>query len=665
MSDGSPAPPVMKLLFLILAHDRPEEAAGLARCLVAAGSDARALIHYDARAPREGRGGFEALEAAVAGEPRIGLVARRVACRWGGFGLVEAPLNALAQAEAEGMDPDYVILLSGACLPCKPVAALERFLTENAGREFIESEDEAWITGGWRSERWRYWHVFDHRTQNLAEHLSAKLQGRLRIRRRFPKGLTPRFGSQWWALTWPACQAMLADIRRDPKRLAFFRTVWIPDEMVIQTYIHALVPPEAIAHFGLTHFQFTNRGKPVVFHDDHADYVASLDCFFFRKASPEARALRAACLARAAAPDAGEAGGAPLRRIGLKQDSYRLKVWAQTRYHPPGALFFRDQFAGKTDPVLAAVDDPYLVLVGPPDRTRALAERMPEPPFLALGEIFAPREVDLGRGRTVLGGMRRTDTAIRNRHPALWLTRIRARAKTAGLVPVIPWSPANRGDLLAAVLRDPAALVVTLPPRTGDLARDRATLAATSLGPVRARQAALPLGGLPDGALSRAVYEASAGAGTDMGLWMVGGMSPPAARHIHALPPPGFHRGTPDPWVPEPALRAPDLELPWGDTPARNQAGTGEAAFPSDEEAALRAGRQEALAVGLARCRFRGAAWFPAFAATVTAFAEAPDPVAAPAQRRRRAPAAAEVGAAGVGAAVAATTDGLPEAAEG
>ena len=124
MSDGS-LRPSMKLLFVILAHDRPAEVAELARTLVAAGSDARALIHFDARA--EARA-FDGLAAAVADEPRIGLVARRVACRWGGFGLVEAPLNALAQAEAEGQSPDYAILLSGACLPCRPVASLERFL---------------------------------------------------------------------------------------------------------------------------------------------------------------------------------------------------------------------------------------------------------------------------------------------------------------------------------------------------------------------------------------------------------------------------------------------------------------------------------------------------------------------------------------------------------
>ena len=279
----------MKLLFLILAHDRPEQAAALARTLVEAARDATAFIHFDVRAPDAS---FAALRAAVAGEPRIRLVEKRAAGAWGSFGLVEAPLNALAQIEAEGVEPDYVMLLSGACLPCRPVASLERFLTERDGGEFIESEDESWITGGWRAERWRYWHWFDHKTQRPLEWLSARIQKYAGVRRSFPAGLEPRFGSQWWTLSWPVLQAILADIRRQPKRLDFFRTVWIPDEMVFQTYVNALVPREAIAGFALTHFQFTNRGKPIVFHDDHADYVRGLGRFFVRKVSPEATALR-------------------------------------------------------------------------------------------------------------------------------------------------------------------------------------------------------------------------------------------------------------------------------------------------------------------------------------------------------------------------------------
>lgn len=576
MSDGS-LPLAMKLLFVILAHDRPEDAAGLARTLVGAAADARALIHFDARA---GAAGFAALAAAVADEPRVGLVAKRVACRWGAFGLVEAPLNALAEAEAvadaDGWAPDYAILLSGACLPCRPVASLERFLAENAGQEFIESEDERWITGGWRSERWRVHHVFDHKTQNLAEMLSAMAQKRLGVRRRFPKGLEPRFGSQWWALTWPVVRAILADTRRNPKRLGFFRTVWIPDEMLFQSYVAALVPPEAIAGFGLTHFQFTNRGKPVVYHEDHAPYVATLGRFFFRKASPEARRLRAACLARAGEPD----DGGDLAAIGRPQDHYRLKLQAQTRYRPPGALFHRDQFADQTQPVLAAAPDPYLVLLGPPALARRLAAQLPEPPFAVLGEIFAPGAVDLGPGRAVLGGLRRGDVAIRDQHPALWLARVRDRAREAGGVPVLLWSPADQRRLLAAVARDPAALVVGLPALSGDPARDRAALLAASLGPDRLGAARLPLG-LPEAELAAAVLDTGTPWSPDIAGWLASGVAPAIA----------------------PGLRPPDLLLPWGGDPG----------------AAAGARRRAELAAGLAACRFRDAAWFPALAAALAA----------------------------------------------
>ena len=84
--------------------------------------------------------------------------------------------------------------------------------------------------------------------------------------------------------------------------------------MVFQTYAQALSPPGAIAGFSLTHFQFSNRGKPVVFHDDHLDYVLGLDRFFVRKASGAAKALRAACLARAAEPAAAAPGFAEVAR---------------------------------------------------------------------------------------------------------------------------------------------------------------------------------------------------------------------------------------------------------------------------------------------------------------------------------------------------------------
>lgn len=586
----------MKLLFLILAHDRPEDAAALARTLVSAATDARALIHFDAGAKPAA---FERLRTLIADEPRVALAETRIACRWGSFSLVEAPLKALAQVETEVAAgsrpaPDYVILLSGACLPCRPVAELERYLTENAGREFIESEDESWVTGGWRSERWKFWHWFDHKTQNLLELVSGRIQAAIGVRRRFPAGLTPRFGSQWWALTWPAIQAILADIRQNPKRLDFFRTVWIPDEMVIQTYVWALVPKGAITGFGLTHFQFTNRGKPIVFHEDHAAYVRTLNRFFFRKVSPEATSLRAGCLALAAEPDRGGS----LEEIGVPRDDYDLKMRGQTHFTPAGALFYRDQFSDQTDPVLRRDQTPYVVIAGPPAIACTLAQRLPAQVFLPFGEIFAPDMVDFGpaleaaagaipgaapqtgtdTGQTAFDGLRPSDVAIRDQHPALWLARLRSRAAARGRIPVIPWSPANHAWMLSRVAQDPAALVITLAPDTGDPARDRATLLRHSLGTRRMAGTRLPLG-LPRQAVEKAVFESEI-AGPDLAPWVISGTA-------------GFGGAS---WLPVLRLAA------GGRVP--------------------RVVRREALDQALAACRFRTAPWFPPLAATLASVYE-------------------------------------------
>ena len=269
--------------------------------------------------------------------------------------------------------------------------------------------------------------------------------------------------------------------------------------------------------------------------------------------------------------------------------------------------------------MLAAAEDPYVVVIGPPGWRPAWprgCRRRRSPP---MASSSPPARIDLGFGRAEVGGLRRGDIAIRDAHPALWLVRARARAREAGGVAVLPWSPADARDLLAAVVRDPLALVVTLPPLTGDPARDRETLARASLGPVRGRTAGLPLG-VPAAALARAAFEAG-GPGPDIALWMVAGLAPPPAYDTPALPGPGFpRRGYPE-WVARGApLPPPDLVLPWGGDPGP----------------ATRDRRRRELEAGLAACRFRDAAWFPALAAALADAEPGADAGDDPAPARRR-----------------------------
>jgi hypothetical protein len=481
-----------KLLFLILAHDRPADAAALARTLTAAASDGRALIHFDAGAPDDA---FAALRAATADAPRVGLVRRRVRCGWGTFGLVQAVFEAFAQIEAAGDPPDRVILLSGACLPCRPVRQLERFLAARPAAEFIEVEDESWILDGLRSERHTLWFPLQPLRRPWADRLMVRAQRLLGVSRRFPDGLTPRFGSQWWALTWPTCAAMLAWTRAEPRAMRFFRRVWIPDEMVIQTLAHRLAPPGSVAGFGLTHLRFTDRGKSVVFYDDHIDGVADLPRFFLRKAAPEAGRLRARCLALAAAPD----DGAPLDDIGAPRLDYELKVRAQTYQPVPGQPFYGDQTAASGLSVLRRVATPYVVVHGPDAMTLAVADALAAGPGIErLGRLFAPGRVDFGPARDTLGGLGPGDAAIRDLHPALYLARVRRRCDRP---PVIRLHPFDAPGLFADALRDPAALVVVCAPQApGPEATQRRLVAACGGAPPPGVDRETWIGALADGA---------------------------------------------------------------------------------------------------------------------------------------------------------------------
>ncbi len=456
----------MKLLFLFLAHNEPDHLARLADTLATAASDGHSIIHFDANAKNSD---FEKLSSAVEKRPHISLTKVRARCRWGDFSLVAGTLNALRQAREERRDYDYVILLSGACLPIRPVRQLERFLADNNGMEFIEIRDESWILNGLRSERYRLYFPLPPMQYPRMERILIELQRLLGVQRKLPDDLVARFGSQWWALTWRTCERLLDYLESNPQVETSFRRTWIPDEMFFQTLVNRLVEDKSkIADFNLTYFQFNDRGKPIVFYDDHGDYPFRLKKFFIRKVSSEAVKLRDKCLDLAAAEDNGE----ELQDVGRTNDDYEVKVRAQSFFPMPGQLYYRDQFADMTDTILPTVNGHYILVCGPRSYGTAILEGLHDPQLTPLGFAFKPSEVDFGPGRDHVQGLRRTDAAIRDAHPVLYLARLRQRV--AG-VPVLAWSPGDERRVVEAAALDPNALIVSVMPLTTD--RSQAVLA--------------------------------------------------------------------------------------------------------------------------------------------------------------------------------------------
>lgn len=102
-------------------------------------------------------------------------------------------------------------------------------------------------------------------------------------------------------------------------------------------------------------------------------------------------------------------------------------------------------------------------------------------------------------------------------HPALFLARLRARCAA---VPAMTWSPFHAPELLEAVLRDPAALVVACLPFTGDAERDRRLLVHASHGGWLARVPDSAFGGIDPGRVARARLDVLGEGGGEWLHWL-------------------------------------------------------------------------------------------------------------------------------------------------
>ncbi|MCS6854509.1 MAG: beta-1,6-N-acetylglucosaminyltransferase, partial [Elioraea sp.] len=280
-----------RLAFLVLAHERLDLVQRLLRRLVSEGD--AAFVHVDAKVPAEAFAAFRA-EAERSGPGPVTVIDNRVRCAWGDWSLVEATLRLIEAAE-ERVDaaPTHLYLLSGADYPTRPLAMLRRFLADRPGQDFIECVpmhvarwNDTWLL----HERYWYRHYFHLRRQRRLFRWSMRLQEQLGLRRRFPAGLVPCLGSQWWCLRRATARAVAARLR-EPALARFFRTTWVPDELAIQSVAHAV--SDSIANRLLTYYEFTDYGVPLVLHDGQEAFVLAQPYFFARKLSPYAEGLRA------------------------------------------------------------------------------------------------------------------------------------------------------------------------------------------------------------------------------------------------------------------------------------------------------------------------------------------------------------------------------------
>lgn len=295
----------MKIAVLLLCHDAPLRVAKTLATPFYDSPDVKLYVHYDAR-----RSADEAarLHAALATPGRqVQMLDERLRCAWGSYSLVQATQRLMQAALADPtFEADYLLLISGSCVPIRPLASLQTFLQRRQGMDFIEAVDASrrrWVKDGLEHERYQLYFPFNYQTHRRWFEWSTTIQRRLGVHRAAPAGLRAHFGSQWFCLTRATAAAVCTRLTQ-PDLQAFFARAWIPDELAIQTLVAAHRPAAFIAGHSLTYGEFDHRGQPLELDNGHLAHLLRQPYFFARKLSPHASQLRDELIEHVGRPEA-------------------------------------------------------------------------------------------------------------------------------------------------------------------------------------------------------------------------------------------------------------------------------------------------------------------------------------------------------------------------
>lgn len=269
----------MKVAYLIMGHRDPDQILRLIHTLRDSG--AFFVIHIDRRAAD---GVFAPLKEYAVTHPEV-ILAPRIRCYWGSFGIAQAMIECVKAAVQTGLHFDYAILLSAQDYPIKSTAQIEEFLTKNNGSEFIESfplaQPNRWTnqSGYYQAmSRVRYWTFYVRsRTYHLA------------IVRKFPFGWEPYGGSQWWGLS-RACILYLDQfLRKNRGFVRYFKHVFIPDESLFQSILSNSPFAGRIINNDLRYIDWErpNPKYPRTLEPDDFEFLRTSSKLFARKFDPD------------------------------------------------------------------------------------------------------------------------------------------------------------------------------------------------------------------------------------------------------------------------------------------------------------------------------------------------------------------------------------------
>jgi len=281
----------MKFAFLILAHKQIDLVYRQIDML--SHPDHHFFIHLDKKSNLN-------IKEKYSNKKNVHFTINRIRVNWGGFNMVRATLNLIQEAMSSGNKFDYFILMSGQCFPIKPTNYIRKFFKKNNGLSFIELYpflDEKSKAQG--LDRFHFPAFFDqlsfilkdahtigNKTYSFKKRLSQiifRLFEKMRYRRKLPNGLTPCYGSQWWALHNTAIDYIMKYLTQSPEVHNFFKYTWAPDELFFQTIMYNSPLSKDIKPFSLWYIDWNTNGPSKTLDSDDIDALIQSKALLARK----------------------------------------------------------------------------------------------------------------------------------------------------------------------------------------------------------------------------------------------------------------------------------------------------------------------------------------------------------------------------------------------
>ena len=223
----------MKIAWIIQCHKNAVQVNTLIDLLRSDGDDV--YVHCDAKS--------KSLRGELITGDNIYLLdeSESVDVRWGFFSQCEATLALLKKVSSSGREYGYVALISGQCLPVKPIAEFKRMLEETSG-EFIDviDKEKAYRMGFNKRNDVRYYPFMIKNTtvsKLMKKAWKILTGGDIRTFGVFKKeiGIDTYYGSSWWVLSHKCIKEMLAFIEAHNELFGYYKTSLCSDESFFQT----------------------------------------------------------------------------------------------------------------------------------------------------------------------------------------------------------------------------------------------------------------------------------------------------------------------------------------------------------------------------------------------------------------------------------------------